>query len=153
MAFRLRVKLQVRKQPPWVRAGVLRSSAPPVKTSARALRNAPAGISRKAAALAASETSMRPAPCSCEWLGVPMVSSLITGLAVSVRAETSWSAVKPERVDLSRAAAPATCGAAIEVPLLVLTPVVLVMEAAMMETPGAVMSGLSTLRGRPGRGR
>jgi hypothetical protein len=63
-----------------------------------------------------------------------LVVALLTIAAVTVAGEA------PEFVSRNSAATPATCGAAIEVPEMVLVAVSLVLHAEVMLEPGAKMS-------------
>ena len=93
--------------------------------------------------------STRPAP----WANTPMAGF---GLAAAMSAAFSWAGVQSGCSPARIAAVPATCGVAIEVPEIVayrspglpMTPSL--PRAAVMSTPGAVMSGLmaeSPMRG------
>ena len=73
--------------------------------------------------------------------GVPLPGRFVTtfGVAALTRASrTCWGV--PAVPCRYRAATPATCGVAIDVPLMVLVAVLLLIHAEVMPTPGAKMS-------------
>ncbi len=90
----------------------------------------------------ALSTVSRPAPCwKTEWE---------PSLAEPVRAAFSWAPVQVGFFCLRIAAAPATCGVAIDVPFRLwypggFCPATPAAAAAVIDTPGAVMSGLTAL--------
>ena len=65
---------------------------------------------------------------------------ILFSVALAVRAPATWAGVRVGVALRIRAAAPATCGAAIEVPLIVLVAVSPVLQAEVMFWPGAKMS-------------
>src|SRR6266511_1181226 len=73
--------------------------------------------------------------------GEPVPGLTTTPLvALLTRKSRTCCGVKPGLAAATRAAAPATCGVAIEVPLMVLVAVSLVIQDEVMLTPGAKMS-------------
>src|SRR5262245_45497287 len=82
-----------------------------------------------------------PAPVNSRMFGEP-VPGLVILFGVPLDFSAAWT-VAGDAVGLSprnSAAAPATCGVAIEVPLIVFVAVSLVIQAEVMLTPGAKMS-------------
>lgn len=81
------------------------------------------------------------APAYRNLLGVLAGRELMApSVAIHLRTSVARAVVKAGCMESSCAAAPATCGAAIEVPLIVLVAVSEVAHAALMPEPGARMS-------------
>src|SRR5829696_6294305 len=71
-------------------------------------------------------------------LGEPAPRPVRTStVALSVSVLATWAGVRLGSASRSIAAAPATCGVAIEVPLIVFVAVLLVNQAEVIEEPGA----------------
>ena len=62
------------------------------------------------------------------------------GVALLVSAAATWAGVELGLAERYAAAAPVTCGVAIEVPLIVFVAVVLLYQSDVTSTPGARMS-------------
>src|SRR6478735_7659580 len=106
---------------------------------------------------------MRPAPVANGVVGVTPSTSMRSGLAVVVSADLICAGVHERFSARSSAAAPATCGAAIEVPLTTAAMLLFAgftappkgagaadaqrVYAARISTPGAARSGFSRLIG------
>ena len=116
-----------------------------------ALSNSSWLTSRYKPALTAKSNRGLPAPLLCMFSSESSKSTANSGVAVVNSAELIMAGVQSGCMDFSKAAAPATCGEAKDVPLenTLLLPR---SQAPNICTPGAIMSGFmtSSTGGRPG---